>query len=166
MVLTELEHFFKTGLQLIMFSSAPSKHLLVVVAAAIVRQDGAILLARRPEGKSMAGLWELPGGKIEPGESPEHALARELYEELGVVVDPHLFETLTFASHAYERFHLLMPVYGVTEWQGEITPKEQQQIAFVAPDKLKDYPAPPADIPLFERLLAWSRARGWRPSHA
>lgn len=147
-------------------SSHLSKPLLIVVAAAIVRQDGAILLARRPEGKPMAGLWELPGGKIEPGESPEQALARELYEEVGIVIDVHLLETLTFASHGEGAYHLLMPVFGVTHWQGEPKAREGQELAFVSPDRLKDYPAPAADIPLFERLLKWSLGRGWRPAHA
>jgi 8-oxo-dGTP diphosphatase len=141
--------------------SCHEKPLLIVVAAAIVRHDGAILLAQRPEGKAMAGLWELPGGKIEPGESPEYALARELHEELGLVVDPYLLQPLAFASHEYETFRLLMPVFAVEHWQGTPTPQEGQAIAFVPAARLKDYPAPAADLPLFDRLADWVRARGF-----
>lgn len=124
--------------------------LVHVVAAALVNGDGQILLAQRPEGKAMAGLWEFPGGKIEPGETPEAALARELREELQIVVDPNLLKPLTFASHAYESFHLLMPLYLLKDWVGSPEPTEGQSLAWVAPQDLRTYPAPEADLPLFD----------------
>ena len=127
---------------------------LLVVAAALYNKKGEILLAQRPDGKSMAGLWEFPGGKLEAGETPEAALARELEEELGIVADPLAFEPITFASHAYETFHLLMPLYALYEWQGALIPREGQAIEWVKPDRLFDYPAPPADLPLFDVLAA------------
>lgn len=126
--------------------------LLTVVAAALFNDRGEILLAQRPQGKSMAGLWEFPGGKIEPGETPEAALARELKEELGIEADPADFAPLTFASHSYESFHLLMPLYRLDRWSGRITPHEGQSVAWVVPEKLHDYPAPAADVPLFDAL--------------
>lgn len=127
--------------------------VVYVVAAAIYNPDGEILLARRPEGKAMAGLWEFPGGKIESGERPEQALTRELREELAITVsEPDLFP-LTFASHAYESFHLFMPLYGVRKWIGSPRPIEGQALAWVAPQDLHSYPAPAADIPLFDALL-------------
>lgn len=134
--------------------------LVLVVAAAIYNEAGEILLAQRPEGKSMAGLWELPGGKLEPGETPEAALARELKEELSIMVNPDLLKPITFASHAYESFHLLMPIFACQVWDGDIEPREGQEIAWVSPDNLKSYPAPEADLPLFETLAArnWSNA--------
>lgn len=125
-----------------------SVHVVTVVAAALIREDGAILLTRRPEGKSMAGLWEFPGGKLEAGETPEQALARELEEELGLSVQISALEPLTFASHGYESFHLLMPVYTCRQWTGSISPQEGQETAWVNPDQLHDYPMPPADLPL------------------
>lgn len=135
-----------------------STKLVLVVAAAIYDKQGRILLAQRPEGKSMAGLWELPGGKIEPGETPEVALARELREELDILVNPSLLKPITFASHTYHAFHLLMPIYEVKHWDGEVRPQEQQGIAWVSPEALSEYPAPEADIPLFQTLLARHRS--------
>lgn len=126
--------------------------LVLVVAAAIYNREGEILLAQRPPGKSMAGLWELPGGKVDPGESPEAALVRELEEELTIVVDRNHPKPITFASHAYESFHLLMPVYSIVDWAGSPEPAEGQTLDWVAPQALHDYPAPPADIPLFDIL--------------
>jgi 8-oxo-dGTP diphosphatase len=126
--------------------------VILVVAAALTRADGRVLLARRPEGKSMAGLWELPGGKLEPGERPERALVRELREELAIEVAEEDLKPWSFASHAYPAFHLLMPVYRCFRWTGAIEPREGQGIAWVAPAELDAYPAPEADIPLFRRL--------------
>ena len=126
--------------------------LVLVVAAAIYNSRGEILLAQRPPGKALAGLWEFPGGKVDPGEAPEAALVRELDEELSIVVDPSHPEPVTFASHAYDSFHLLMPVYRITNWVGSPEPAEGQKLAWVAPQDLHTYPAPPADIPLFDFL--------------
>jgi len=130
---------------------------VLVSAVALVDPDGRILLAQRPEGKSMAGLWEFPGGKVDAGESPEAALVRELEEELGIIVDPADLSPVTFASHTYESFHLLMPLYACNLWQGEPVPREGQSLAWVPPDKLHDYPAPAADIPLFDVLAGIKR---------
>ncbi|MEO1027698.1 MAG: (deoxy)nucleoside triphosphate pyrophosphohydrolase [Pseudomonadota bacterium] len=132
--------------------------LILVVAAAIYNEAGEILLAKRPDGKAMAGLWELPGGKIETGETPEEALARELGEELSIMVNPDLLEPITFASHSYESFHLLMPVYACLDWDGALEPRESQEISWVAPHLLHTYPAPAADKPLFETLAAQDRS--------
>ncbi len=129
-----------------------SGKVLLVVAAAIFNRQGEILLAQRPEGKSMAGLWEFPGGKLEPGERPEEALCRELKEELQISVEPSALKPITFASFGYPDFHLLMPLYEVRVWQGELAGLEGQQIAWVRSAELGDYDAPPADIPLFEEL--------------
>lgn len=126
--------------------------VLLVVAAALINRDGNILLARRPEGKSMAGLWEFPGGKIEPGETPEHALQRELQEELQIMVTKSDMKPITFASHAYEKFHLFMPLFGIETWNGTPKPAENQMLEWVAPQNLHRYPAPEADIPLFAFL--------------
>lgn len=126
--------------------------LLLVVAAALVDADGRTLLARRPEGKSMAGLWEFPGGKVHEGEAPEAALARELREELGVEILARDLEPFSFASHSYEGFHLLMPLYLCRVWQGEPKALEGQELAWVARKRLRDYPMPPADVGLVERL--------------
>lgn len=125
---------------------------LLVVAAAMIDQEGRVLLARRPEGKKMAGLWEFPGGKMEPGETPEAALARELREELGVEADPKDFAPFVFASHAYESFHLLMPVFLCKRWSGEPRGREGQKLAWVAPQDLAEYPMPAADRPLIPML--------------
>ncbi|MGB1877467.1 MAG: 8-oxo-dGTP diphosphatase MutT [Rhodospirillaceae bacterium] len=125
-----------------------STKVVTVVAAALIRPDGAILLTQRPDGKSMAGLWEFPGGKLEVGETPEQALVRELQEELGVSIEQSDLKPLTFASHGYDSFHLLMPLYVCRTWTGPVTPQENQEIAWVKPDLLTDYPMPPADLPL------------------
>lgn len=124
------------------------KTLLLVAACALVDADGRVLLARRPEGKPLAGLWEFPGGKIEPGEVPEQTLIRELKEELGIDVAKACLAPLTFASHAYEGFHLLMPLYVCRRWEGEVRAIEGQALTWVRPVRLRDYPMPPADEPL------------------
>ncbi len=126
--------------------------VVLVVAVALVDVDGRVLIARRPEGKPMAGLWEFPGGKVDDGESPEAALIRELAEELGIDVSASCLAPLTFASHAYETFHLLMPLYVCRVWDGRVTPREGQELAWVRPNRLKDYPMPPADVPLVAML--------------
>ncbi len=126
--------------------------LLLVSAVALIDRDGRVLLAQRPEGKSMAGLWEVPGGKIEPGETPEAALIRELHEELGIDTWSSCLAPLTFASHAYTDFHLLMPVFACRKWQGTPIPQEGQTLKWVRPNALRDYPMPPADIPLIAVL--------------
>jgi 8-oxo-dGTP diphosphatase len=126
--------------------------VLLVVAAALIDGEGRVLLARRPEGKKMAGLWEFPGGKMEPGETPEAALVRELREELGIEVQPQDVAPFVFASHAYEKFHLLMPVFLCRRWRGEPRSREGQALAWVAPDRLAEYPMPPADRPIIPML--------------
>lgn len=130
-------------------------NLLLVAAVALIDADGRVLLAQRPAGKSMAGLWEFPGGKIEAGESPEAALIRELYEELGIETWKSCLAPLTFASHAYEKFHLLMPLFACRRWQGMPVPREGQVLAWVRPTALRDYPMPPADLPLIPILRDW-----------
>jgi len=129
--------------------------IVLVAAAALVDRDGRVLLAQRPEGKSMAGLWEFPGGKVEPGESPETALIRELHEELGIDTWASCLAPLTFASHAYEDFHLLMPLFVCRKWEGIPASREGQALAWAAPARLRDYPMPPADIPLIPILRDW-----------
>ena len=126
--------------------------IVLVSAVALIDSDGRVLLAQRPEGKSMAGLWEFPGGKVEPGETPEHALIRELHEELGIEVHDSCLAPLTFASHPYESFHLLMPLFVCRRWKGEVKPLEGQQLAWVKPLRLNDYPMPAADVPLVPML--------------
>jgi 8-oxo-dGTP diphosphatase len=126
--------------------------VLLVVAVALIDVDGRILLARRPEGKKLAGLWEFPGGKVQDGEVPEAALARELKEELGIDVSPDHLAPFVFASHAYESFHLLMPLFLCRRWAGKPTAREGQALAWVAPDRLVEYPMPPADRPLIPML--------------
>jgi 8-oxo-dGTP diphosphatase len=126
--------------------------LTLVVACALIDADNRILIAQRPEGKTLAGLWEFPGGKLEPGERPEPALIRELQEELGIRVEEPCLAPLTFASHGYDSFHLLMPLYVCRKWEGTVTPREGQQLAWVRANKLRDYPMPPADIPLIAHL--------------
>lgn len=126
--------------------------LVLVVACALIDPDGRVLIAERPAGRSMAGLWEFPGGKLDPGEMPEQSLIRELAEELGIVVKEACLAPLTFASHAYPDFHLLMPLYVCRRWEGTVTPMEGQKLAWVKPNRLKDYPMPPADIPLIPHL--------------
>ncbi len=133
-------------------AAAQKNAVLLVVAVALIDAQGRILLARRPEGKKMAGMWEFPGGKVETGETPEDALARELREELGVEVDPGDLAPFVFASHPYESFHLLMPVFLCRRWKGNPLPKEGQALAWVAPERLVEYPMPPADRPLIPML--------------
>jgi 8-oxo-dGTP diphosphatase len=130
--------------------------LVIVAAAALVRGDGRLLLAQRPEGKTMAGLWEFPGGKIEAGESPQGALARELHEELAIDVAEDDMEAFAFASHAYARFHLLMPVFLTRRWTGEPSACEGQRLVWASPDEVRAYPTPEADGPLIERFVQWS----------
>jgi len=125
---------------------------ILVSAVALIDVDGRILLAQRPEGKSMAGLWEFPGGKVEPGETPEAALIRELDEELGINTWRSCLAPLTFASHGYDDFHLLMPVFACRKWEGTPQPKEGQTLAWARVSELRDYPMPPADIPLIAML--------------
>ncbi len=129
-------------------SDAPAKPLLLVVAAALVDVDGRVLLCRRPPGKAMAGLWEFPGGKLQDGETPEQALIRELREELGIETRDSCLAPLAFASHGYEDVQLLMPVFACRVWQGTPSPQEGQELAWVRPARLRDYPMPPADEPL------------------
>jgi len=128
--------------------------LVLVAACALVDADSRVLLAQRPQGKPMAGLWEFPGGKVETGERPEETLIRELEEELGIVVREPCLAPLTFASHAYPDFHLLMPLYVCRRWEGAVTPREGQTLAWVRPNKLRDYEMPPADVPLVSHLMA------------
>ena len=125
-----------------------AKKLVLVVAAALIDVDGRVLLAQRPAGRSMAGLWEFPGGKVESGEMPEAALIRELKEELSIEIRPKCLAPFTFASHTYEDFHLLMPLYVCRNWIGDITPREGQKIAWVRANRLGDYAMPAADEPL------------------
>ena len=132
--------------------STPLK-LLLVVAAALVDADGRVLMAQRPEGKALAGLWEFPGGKVEPGERPEETLIRELAEELGITVKEPCLAPLTFASHAYPDFHLLMPLYICRRWEGLPQSREAQALRWVRPGTLRDLPMPPADLPLIPFLI-------------
>jgi 8-oxo-dGTP diphosphatase len=129
-------------------------NLVLVAACALVDADGRVLLAQRPQDKPMAGLWEFPGGKVESGERPEETLIRELEEELGIVVREPCLAPLTFASHAYPDFHLLMPLYVCRRWEGTVTPREGQALAWVRPNRLRDYEMPPADVPLVSHLMA------------
>ena len=129
--------------------------IVLVSAVALIDSEGRVLLAQRPEGKSMAGLWEFPGGKVEAGESPEAALIRELKEELGIDTWQSCLAPLTFASHAYPEFHLLMPLFACRKWQGIAAPREGQTLAWVRPSNLRDYPMPPADLPLIPILRDW-----------
>ena len=128
---------------------------LLVSAVALIDVDGRVLLAQRPAGKSMAGLWEFPGGKVEAGETPEAALVRELEEELGIDTWQSCLAPLTFASHSYEDFHLLMPLFACRKWQGSPIPKEGQTLKWVRGKDLRSYPMPPADIPLIPILRDW-----------
>jgi 8-oxo-dGTP diphosphatase len=122
--------------------------ILLVAACALVDTDGRVLLAKRPPGKPLAGLWEFPGGKIEPGETPEGALIRELKEELDIDIAAKCLAPLSFASHSYAEFHLLMPLFVCRRWEGDIAPQQGQQLAWVRAQKLADYAMPPADEPL------------------
>jgi 8-oxo-dGTP diphosphatase len=128
------------------------KPLLLVVACALIDADRRVLIAQRPEGKSMASLWEFPGGKVEPGETPEAALIRELTEELGIETREACLAPLSFVSHAYESIHLLMPLYVCRKWQGTPQTREHQALKWVRPQALRDYPMPPADEPLIAAL--------------
>ena len=128
---------------------------VLVAAVALIDADGRVLLAQRPEGKSMAGLWEFPGGKVEPDETPEAALIRELHEELGIDTWTSCLAPLTFASHSYDDFHLLMPVFACRRWQGIARPQEGQTLAWVRARDLRNYPMPPADIPLIPIMQMW-----------
>jgi 8-oxo-dGTP diphosphatase len=128
---------------------------ILVSAVALIDADGRVLLAQRPEGKSLAGLWEFPGGKVEPGETPEAALIRELHEELGIDTWASCLAPLTFASHSYPEFHLLMPLFACRKWQGIVHGREGQNLAWVKPSALRDYPMPPADLPLIPILRDW-----------
>ncbi len=132
-----------------------SKPTLLVVAVALVDGDGRVLLSRRPEGKHMAGLWEFPGGKVDDGETPEQALIREMREELAIDTAQSCLAPFTFASHEYDDFHLLMPLYVCRVWKGIVTPREGQELKWLRPDELRDYPMPPADAPLVAMLRDW-----------
>ncbi|WP_350335428.1 8-oxo-dGTP diphosphatase MutT [Coralliovum pocilloporae] len=129
------------------------KKMVLVSACALIDTDGRILIAQRPEGKSLAGLWEFPGGKVEAGETPEETLIRELEEELGVSTHESCLAPLSFASHTYDDFHLLMPLYVCRKWNGVPQPLEGQAIKWVRPGVLRDYPMPPADDPLIAPLI-------------
>lgn len=134
--------------------SAPTK-LVLVVAVALIDRDGRVLIARRPEGKSLAGLWEFPGGKVEAGETPEAALIRELREELGIDTWSSCLAPLSFASHAYDGFHLLMPLYACRKWEGVPTAREHSALKWVGVRELGSFPMPPADKPLLAVLRDW-----------
>ena len=129
-----------------------SSRLLLVAAAALVDGDGRVLICKRPEGKALAGLWEFPGGKVEAGETPERALVRELAEELGITARIDCLGPFVFASHAYEDFHLLMPLYLLRRWEGFVERREHAELKWVKPSRLLDHPMPPADIPLCAHL--------------
>ena len=131
-----------------------SVKIVLVAACALVDADGRVLITTRPDGKTMAGLWEFPGGKVEDGELPEMSLIRELKEELGIAVSEACLAPLTFASHSYPDFHLLMPLYVCRRWEGIVTAEEGQQLTWVKPNKLHDYDMPPADVPLVSHLMA------------
>ena len=128
------------------------KPRLLVAAAALVDADGRVLLAQRPEGNSMAGLWEFPGGKVEPGETPEATVIRELQEELGVDTHESCLAPLTFASHDYDDFHLILMLYVCRRWKGTPAPRENNPVQWVRPNRMRDYPMPPADLPLVAML--------------
>ncbi len=127
--------------------------IVLVAACALIDVDGRVLIGKRPAGKALAGLWEFPGGKVEPGESPEACLIRELDEELGIRVAQACLAPFVFASHAYESMHLLMPLYLCRRWEGFVSAREHEALAWVKPEKMGDYPMPPADAP----LVAWLR---------
>jgi len=129
------------------------KRLLLVAACALVDTDGRVLLAQRPEGKQLAGLWEFPGGKVEPGETPEQCIIRELHEEIGIETEIPCLAPLTFASHSYDDFHLLMPLFVCRRFRGIAQPREGQVLKWVRPKQMRDYPMPPADAPLIPFLI-------------
>ena len=133
-------------------SSSTPTPLLLVAAVALIDADGRVLLAQRPAGKPMAGLWEFPGGKVDAGETPEQALVRELHEELGIETATSCLAPIAFASHGYEKFHLLMPVFACRKWAGTPQPREGQTLKWVAPNDLSRFPMPPADLPLIGLL--------------
>src|SRR5262249_25005805 len=135
-----------------MMAYAALRPLVLVAAVALIDADGRVLLAQRPEGKHLAGYWEFPGGKVDAGETPQAALIRELDEELGIDVVASCLAPFTFASHAYEKFHLLMPLYVCRKWSGIVTAREGQNLKWVRPNQLADYPLPPADKPLVAML--------------
>ena len=135
--------------------TAPGVPVILVSAVALIDSDGRVLLSQRPEGKSLAGLWEFPGGKVEPGETPEAALIRELFEELGIDTWKSCLAPLSFASHSYESFHLLMPLFACRKWKGIPQAREGQKLAWVRARDLASYPMPPADIPLIPILRDW-----------
>ena len=137
---------------MVVIAADPARRVVLVAAVALVDADGRVLLAQRPEGKAMAGLWEFPGGKVDPGETPEAALIRELAEELGINVAASCLAPFTFASHAYPDFHLLMPLYVCRKWSGIPLPREGQRLRWVRAAQLADYPMPPADKPLVAML--------------
>ena len=134
---------------------AEERRVVLVSAVALIDADGRVLLAQRPEGRTMAGLWEFPGGKVEPHETPEAALIRELHEELGIDTWASCLAPLTFASHPYPDFHLLMPLFACRKWQGVPHPREGQRLAWVRPREMRDHAMPPADIPLIPILRDW-----------
>src|SRR6516225_11254293 len=134
-------------------ATAPEIRIILVSAVVLVDADKRVLLAQRPEGKALAGLWEFPGGKVEPGERPEQTLIRELHEEIGISVSEPCLAPLTFASHAYEAFHLLMPLYVCRRWEGSMIAREGQNLAWVRANRLRDYPMPSADLPLIPHLV-------------
>ena len=134
------------------WQAMPERPIVLVAAVALIDADGRVLLAERPPGKHLAGLWEFPGGKVQPGETPEAALIRELGEEVGIDVQANCLAPLTFASHAYPDFHLLMPLYVCRKWSGIAAPREGQRLKWVRPARLADYPMPPADKPLVAML--------------
>ncbi|MEO0620785.1 MAG: (deoxy)nucleoside triphosphate pyrophosphohydrolase [Pseudomonadota bacterium] len=131
------------------------KRIVLVAAVALIDRDGRVLLAQRPAHKSMGGLWEFPGGKVEPGETPEAALIRELDEELGISTWESCLAPLTFASHSYDGFHLLMPLFACRKWEGIVQGREGQALAWAAPAQLAEFPMPPADLPLIPILRDW-----------
>jgi 8-oxo-dGTP diphosphatase len=126
---------------------------VLVAAAALIDVDGRVLICRRPKGKHMEGMWEFPGGKVEAGETLETCLIRELFEELGITVAKNCLSPFVFATHAYDSFHLIMPLFLLRRWDGIVTAKEHEALAWVKPARLQDYPMPPADAP----LVAWLR---------
>jgi 8-oxo-dGTP diphosphatase len=127
--------------------------LVLVAACALIDADGRVLIAQRPEGKSLAGMWEFPGGKIETGERPEETVIREMREELGVEIKEPCLAPFAFASHAYPDFHLLMPLFVCRKWEGVVTPNEGQKVKWVRPREMRDFPMPPADTPLVAMLI-------------
>jgi 8-oxo-dGTP diphosphatase len=135
------------------FGGRVSRRLLLVAAVALIDADRRVLLAQRPQGKPLAGLWEFPGGKVEAGERPEDTLIRELHEELGIVVREECLAPLTFASHSYQSFHLLMPLYACRRWRGFVQAREAQALKWVRPRDMRAYPMPPADEPLIPVLI-------------